>query len=302
MARDQRHPQPAPAVQKKKPRRKKPLRDTTVAQDSSPEIQPDPDYHANQEPVVRLLRRFHTYKPGATFYLKQIPKRDFKNPHDEELYKISKKLQDRYSGPHTVISQVNPVIYNCLVNNKAKKIHLNKMKRDTAHDHRDIDFSDAIGLQFQDDSPEEANQDEILGSSSSPQQDILANAPSSPDQAPSPDQQIEQNCSTATVCQHSQYFQSNQQSNSTTEQNRAPSRSLPRGGPSKTKLTHISPRRSPRLVYKPQANKNNFRNHGRSPIRQINAHTAQLHEDSHPTSSAEPGCSPVIPTTLSFGI
>jgi hypothetical protein len=145
VARDQRHPQPAPAVQKKKPRRKKPLRDTTVAQDSSPEIQPDPDYHANQEPVVRLLRRFHTYKPGATFYLKQIPKRDFKNPHDEELYKISKKLQDRYSGPHTVISQVNPVIYNCLVNNKAKKIHLNKMKRDTAHDHREIDFSDAIG-------------------------------------------------------------------------------------------------------------------------------------------------------------
>ena len=177
------------------------------------------------------------------------------------------------------------------------------MKRDTAHDHRDIDFSDAIGLQFQDDSPEEANQDEILGSSSSPiQQASLANALSSPDQAHSPDQQIEQNCSTATVCQHSQYFQSNQQSNSTTEQNRAPSRSLPRGGPSKTKLTHISPRRSPRLVYKPQANKNNFRNHGRSPIQQINAHTAQLHEDSHPTSSAEPGCSPVIPTTLSFGI
>ena len=31
VARDQRHPQPAPAVQKKKPRRKKPLRDTTVA-------------------------------------------------------------------------------------------------------------------------------------------------------------------------------------------------------------------------------------------------------------------------------
>jgi hypothetical protein len=42
------------------------------------------------------------------------------------------------------------------------------MKRDTAHDHREIDFSDAIGLQFQDDSPEEANPAKALPSNSSP--------------------------------------------------------------------------------------------------------------------------------------
>jgi hypothetical protein len=136
---------------------------------------------------------------------------------------------------------------------------------------------------------------------------IIEQAPSAkalfpPDQASAADQQIQQSCSTATVCQHSQYFQSNQQSNSTTEQNRAPNRCLPRGGPSQSRLPHLSPRRSPRLINNPQANKNNFRHHGRIPIPQYNARTAQLHEDSHPTSSVEPGCSPVIPTTLSFGI
>jgi len=92
--------------------------------------QPGEDFHPDEETIRHLLRRFVQYKPNDTFYVRRIPKREFKDPKDEELHKINAKLQDRFSGPHQVIMQMNPVQYKCLINGKEKLIHVNKMKKD----------------------------------------------------------------------------------------------------------------------------------------------------------------------------
>ena len=92
------------------------------------------DPHPDTEPLDKLVRRFIQYAPGDSFFLARIPKRDFKDPTDEALYKVCRKLQNRYTGPHKVISQLNPVQYLYRINNKDKRVHINKMKRDPSHD------------------------------------------------------------------------------------------------------------------------------------------------------------------------
>jgi hypothetical protein len=100
----------------------------------------DDDPHPDTEPLGKLVRRFIQYAPGDSFFLARIPKRDFKDPTDEALYKVSRKLQNRYTGPHTVIAQLNPVQYLCRINDKEKRVHINKMKRDRSSDLPQLEF------------------------------------------------------------------------------------------------------------------------------------------------------------------
>ena len=75
-------------------------------------------------------RAYVEYEPNETFYLKSIPKRFFTSDDGDKI-KITAKLQARYTGPHRVIVQKNPITFIAEVNGKLKTVHANKMKRDT---------------------------------------------------------------------------------------------------------------------------------------------------------------------------
>jgi hypothetical protein len=293
VARDQRHPQPAPTMPKGTRRRKNDRANTQTNSTSSSEPVADPDYHADQEPIVRLLRRFHTYKPGATFYLKQVPKRDFKNPQDEELYKVSKKLQDRYSGPHTVISQINPVIYNCLVHNKVKKIHLNKMKRDTSRDYHDVDFSDAVVQQFQDDSPlEEVPEEHPDGTSPVPASPLAASLPVSPNQASAADAQSPHISSNMTILKPNKQRRRTLRCKPKAGMDLAPDPRAHPDGSRRIQLPLLAPKRSPRPIIQPQQLLH---------TQDLCARSAILHSEQLPAQTESPDSSPFVPTSLIFG-
>ena len=130
--------------------------------------EPGEDYHPDEETIRHLLRRFVQYKPNDTFYVRKIPKREFKDPKDEELHKINAKLQDRYSGPHQVIEQMNPVQYKCLINGKEKLVHVNKMKKDMAQGDRNL----TIMHQDEQESIENYYDDDQLFEDNDQQQDI----------------------------------------------------------------------------------------------------------------------------------
>ena len=48
----------------------------------------------------------------------------------DNKHKLSSKLQRRYSGPHTILSGVNPVTYKAIVNGKVRTMNAHNMKRD----------------------------------------------------------------------------------------------------------------------------------------------------------------------------
>jgi len=66
--------------------------------------------------------------PGEKFYLRTIPQR-FVVAEDERQYKLMSKLQYRYTGPHTVLEEINPVVFRANVNGVVRTVHANKMKR-----------------------------------------------------------------------------------------------------------------------------------------------------------------------------
>jgi hypothetical protein len=81
--------------------------------------------------VGKRLRIFQPYKVGDYFFLKTIAKR-WLTEEGKKTYKLTRKLQMRYTGPHLVIEVKNPVIYKVLVNGKERMVHASKMKRDPA--------------------------------------------------------------------------------------------------------------------------------------------------------------------------
>ena len=63
------------------------------------------------------------------FFLKVIPKR-FLSVLGGKKQKLTAKLQYRYTGPHKVIEVLNPIVYVAMVDNKIKRVHALRMKRD----------------------------------------------------------------------------------------------------------------------------------------------------------------------------
>jgi len=81
------------------------------------------------KPLVRVERLFRPYKVGDMFFLKVIPKR-FLTVLGGKKQKLTAKLQYRYTGPHKVIEVLNPIVYIAMVDNKIKRVHALRMKRD----------------------------------------------------------------------------------------------------------------------------------------------------------------------------
>ena len=83
------------------------------------------------KPHGRLFRQFNV---GQRFYLKTVPRRYFISEEDKLKYKLSSSLQNRYTGPHEVLSVINPVVYVAAVDGALRLVHANKMKRETHND------------------------------------------------------------------------------------------------------------------------------------------------------------------------
>ena len=63
-----------------------------------------------------------------------VPRRNFVSAEDEKKYKLSTKLQYRYTGPHTISIIINPVTYEVNIDGIKKVIHADRMKRDSRRD------------------------------------------------------------------------------------------------------------------------------------------------------------------------
>ena len=86
--------------------------------------------HLDRQELPTNAMRYIPYSVNEKFYLKSIPKRFYISDEGEKS-PINAKLQYRYTGPHIILQQINPVTYKALVNGTIKTVHANKMKRDT---------------------------------------------------------------------------------------------------------------------------------------------------------------------------
>ena len=83
--------------------------------------------------LTRVRQVFKPFCVGDFFFLKVIPRRFAKRSKhrrtDEELHKLSSKLQYRYAGPYSVTKVISDVLYEAIVNGKLRRVHALSMKR-----------------------------------------------------------------------------------------------------------------------------------------------------------------------------
>ena len=82
-----------------------------------------------REARLNERRLYVPYAAGEKFYMKTRPKIQFHDEGTKKNYPLAAKLQHRYTGPHTVIRQLNPVTYYCDLHGKQRVVHASKMKR-----------------------------------------------------------------------------------------------------------------------------------------------------------------------------
>ena len=83
----------------------------------------------NRVPIQRLP--LVAFKVGDYFYHKQVPRRWYRDNKEEAFVKIGTKLQYRYTGPYRITALVpgNEVVYEALVHNVTKRVHVINMKK-----------------------------------------------------------------------------------------------------------------------------------------------------------------------------
>jgi len=77
---------------------------------------------------VKQPLEFVEYKPDQQFMLVRRPISEFNSPDQEEAWKISMKLLERYEGPYKIIRMINPALYDAEVNGKVTRVHAVNMK------------------------------------------------------------------------------------------------------------------------------------------------------------------------------
>ena len=77
---------------------------------------------------VKQPLEFTEYEPGQKFLRIKRPISSFKSADEKEAWKISMKLLERFEGPYTVVNKISPVLYDCDVNGKIKRVHAINMK------------------------------------------------------------------------------------------------------------------------------------------------------------------------------
>jgi hypothetical protein len=77
---------------------------------------------------VKQPLEFVEYEVGQKFMLVRRPISEFKSVDDEQAYKISMKLVERYEGPYTITKKVNPILYETNIEGELKRVHAIHMK------------------------------------------------------------------------------------------------------------------------------------------------------------------------------
>jgi hypothetical protein len=77
---------------------------------------------------VRQPLEFVEYQPGQKFLRVRRPISTFKSADEEEAWKISMKLLERFEGPYEIIRKINPVLYDAQINGKEVRVHAGNMK------------------------------------------------------------------------------------------------------------------------------------------------------------------------------
>jgi len=80
----------------------------------------------NQHPKNHL--QYKEYKVGEYFFARRVPRRFYKNPFTEKVYKLNAKLQNRWTGPFRIIRVISPVVYEADIHNCKKMVHAVNMR------------------------------------------------------------------------------------------------------------------------------------------------------------------------------
>ena len=121
--------------------------------------------HRKPDPRERV---FKPYAVGDKFFMKSIPKRYLNKGKKKQ--KLSLKLQERWTGPHTILEVYNPVLYRATVNNRIRNVHAIRMKRDVSVKERFVPLVDTYELD--DEESEESDQYSDNDESDSPEEAI----------------------------------------------------------------------------------------------------------------------------------
>jgi len=72
--------------------------------------------------------QYKEYKVGEFFFARRVPRRFYKNPFNEKVYKLNAKLQHRWTGPFIVTKVISPVVYEADIHNNRKMVHAVNMR------------------------------------------------------------------------------------------------------------------------------------------------------------------------------
>ena len=68
------------------------------------------------------------YEVGQKFLRVRRPISSFKSADEEEKWKISMKLLERYEGPYEIIRKISPILYDADINGVETRVHAINMK------------------------------------------------------------------------------------------------------------------------------------------------------------------------------
>ena len=77
---------------------------------------------------VRKPLEFVEYEEGQEFLRVKRPTTTFKSATEEEAWKISVKLLERFEGPYKVIRKISPVLYDADIDGIETRVHAGNMK------------------------------------------------------------------------------------------------------------------------------------------------------------------------------
>ena len=85
--------------------------------------------HYNKTIGINVESDIKSYEVGQYVFMRQIPRRFYKDKIENVKYHINFKLQPiRWTGPYRIIEKVSPVLYVLDFHNVQKKIHIIHLK------------------------------------------------------------------------------------------------------------------------------------------------------------------------------
>ena len=78
--------------------------------------------------VPRAHLPFKEYSVGDHFFHRRVPRRFYRDQIDERSYKLSSKLQNRWTGPYRITRRLSPVLYEADIHNEIKRVHAINMR------------------------------------------------------------------------------------------------------------------------------------------------------------------------------